>query len=118
MYIGTSFGEVWVYDPSAVSLDATLLGLAPTDGRLYGMAVVDGALLLAGNLVGEFYRFPVADGAPGIFAGDVVAQFVTGAIDAVEEESFSLPLLIDLTTFETTAASYSLELNWNPEMLT
>lgn len=118
VYIGTSFGEVWVYDPSGVPVDATLLGLAPTVGRLYGMAVVDGALLLAGNLVGEFYRFPVADGAPGIFAGDVVAQFVTGAVDAVEEESLSLPLLIDLTTFETTAASYSLELNWNPEMLT
>ncbi len=118
VYIGTSFGEVWVYDPSGVPLDATLLALAPTDGRLYGMAVVDGALLLAGDLVGEFYRFPVADGAPGIFAGDVVAQFVTGAVDAVEEESLSLPFLIDLTTFETTAASYSLKLNWNPEMLT
>jgi subtilisin len=121
VYVNTFGGELWVYDPQSGDDNAGFLGLSPAPAAgghvLTGITLVDGALLMAGYYAHEFYRFPVDDGPAGVFAGEITVAFVLDALDVAEGEVFTIPLNIDLSNFAGAAASYTLEVGWDPDKL-
>ena len=118
VYIGNFFGEVWVYDPSGVATDATLLGVAPAEDDLFGLTLVEGALLMSALSQGEIYRFPVADGPAGSLPADIVVRVETQNVSVALGEAFSLPVTIDLVNSLDGVHTYTVGLRWDPGNLT
>ena len=117
VYLGTYFGELWVYDPSTGG-DAQFLGLTPTSYEIIGLAFVEGALLMAEEGFGQFYRFPVDDGPPG--TGDIAIRMavddmvnVAGLAKSIPGDDFRIPLNMQIGPDAVAVANYTLELNWD-----
>ena len=115
VYLGTFFGELWVYDPSTGG-DAQFVGLAPTPFEIIGLAFVEGALLMAEEGLGQFYRFPVDDGPPGtgniaihMLADDIVN--LAGLATSIPGDEFRIPFNVEIRG--PAVASYALALGWD-----
>ena len=119
VYITTTFGEVWMYDPSnGLGADAEFLGLAPAPAELIGATVLGQWLIFAGFNFGEFYRFPVVEGSH--LAGDIVVRLdaenivnLSGAVKVIPGENFRIPLNIQISPVATAVANYTLGLSWD-----
>ena len=118
VYITTTFGEVWMYDPSdGLEADAEFLGLAPAPAELIGATIVDQWLVFTGINFGEFYRFPVVEGPT---PGDIVVRLdaddivnLGGLAKSIPGEDFRIPLNIEISADATAVANYTLELGWD-----
>lgn len=114
LYITSREGRIWVADPGAGG--ATELALAPSPTELFGVALAEGALMIAGTGAGQFYRYAVDDGPTEIRppGGEIFTRLAVDEIDAVRGQPFRVPLRLDLTESVLDVASYSSRLEWPP----
>lgn len=117
VYFTNDWGYLWSIDPDTET-DASQLGLAPANIGLKGLALAEGALMISSYDFGELYRFPISDSPiphpEPEQTGEYAAYLDLEQIDAVQGESFDVPLVLE--TFDGSdlpVAAYQCRLDWH-----